>query len=159
MTSNEELIHQFYTSFTKGDYSAMQNAYAEDATFSDAVFCNLNSIEVSAMWQMLLTRSKDLEVVFSKIKEEEEGKVTAYWEARYTFTATHKKVINKVWASFEIEEGKIKKHTDNFNFYQWAKQAFGAGGFLLGFTGFFKAKVQQTAMLKLKSFMQKTNQQ
>lgn len=158
MTTNEQLIHQFYTAFQQKDYKTMQESYADSATFNDSVFRNLDAKQVRAMWQMLISGSKDMAMTFDNIKEHG-NKITAYWEAHYTFTATGKKVINKINAEFEIEDGKIVKHTDSFDFYKWAKQAFGAGGFLLGWTNSFKEKVRQTAKKKLDEYLQKTSQQ
>lgn len=158
MTANEQLIQQFYAAFQQKDYKTMQNSYADNAVFNDAVFKDLDAQQVRGMWQMLISRSGDMTLTFGNIKEEG-NIVKAYWEAHYTFTATGKKVINKIDAKFEIEDGKIVKHTDAFNFYKWAKQAFGAGGFLLGWTNFFKEKVRLTAKKKLDEYLQKTSQQ
>ena len=156
MTTNEQLIHQFYIAFQQKDYRTMQQSYAENAVFNDAVFTNLDAQQARAMWQMLISRSGDMTLNFGNIKQTE-NKVTAYWEAQYTFTATGNKVVNKINAEFEIEDGKIVKHTDTFDFYKWAKQAFGAGGFLLGWTSSFKEKVRQTAKKKLDDYVKKTN--
>ncbi len=158
MTANEQLINQFYTAFQKKDYKTMQNSYADNAVFNDSVFRNLDAQQARAMWQMLISRSGDMTLTFGNIKEDG-NKLTAYWEAHYTFTATGRKVINKINAEFEIEDGKIVKHTDTFDFYKWAKQAFGAGGFLLGWTNSFKEKVRHTAKKKLDEYLQKTSQQ
>lgn len=158
MTANEELISNFYTAFQQKDYKTMQESYADNAVFNDSVFRDLNAQQVRSMWQMLISRSGDMTLTFRGIKEEGK-KVSAYWEAHYTFTATGRKVVNKINAEFEIEDGKIVRHTDSFDFYKWAKQAFGAGGFLLGWTNAFREKVRQTAKQKLVEYMQKINQQ
>ena len=158
MTANEQTIYDFYTAFQKRDIKTMQDSYADNAVFNDSVFRDLNSSQVKAMWQMLLSRGGNIKVQFRDIKEEG-GKVVAKWEADYKFTATGKKVLNKVNATFEIVDGKIVKHTDNFNFYKWAKQAFGGGGLLLGWTNFFVDRVRYTAHKKLEAYMKKTNRQ
>lgn len=154
LTTNQQLIHTFYTAFAKKDYNTMQSCYADAAVFNDAVFKNLNSAEVKAMWEMLCKRGKDLQLEFSNIQTTENS-ATAHWQASYTFSATGRKVINNINAKFEIENGKIVKHTDSFNFYTWAKQAFGFTGTLLGWTTFFKNKVQNGAMANLVIFMKK----
>jgi len=158
MTPNETLIHQFYTAFQQKDVKTMQDSYDDGAVFNDAVFVNLDAQQVRAMWQMLLSRSGDMVMSFRNVKEEDD-KVTAYWEAQYTFTATGKKVVNKIDAEFQIKDGKIIKHTDAFNFHKWARQAFGSGGLLLGWTNVFKEKVRQTAKKKLEEYMQKLSRQ
>ena len=152
MTENEQLIHSFYTSFKNKDYKAMQYCYAANATFNDAVFKNLNAHQVKAMWEMLILKGKDFRIEFSDISGNG-NHVTAHWDAYYTFSATGKKVINKIDASFEILNGKIVKHVDNFDFHNWSTQALGIKGFLLGWTNFLRNKVTAQAMKNLDSFM------
>lgn len=156
MNANEMLIEKFYTAFKNKDYKSMQACYADNATFSDAIFKDLNAAQTKAMWQMLLTKSKDIRVVFSAVTADKYTG-TVHWDAYYTFTSTDKKVVNKVDAKFEFENGKIVKHTDNFNFYAWAKQALGLSGLLLGWTSFMKNKIQTTAQNNLAKFMAKSD--
>ena len=132
----------------------MQSCYADHATFSDAVFKNLNAAEVKAMWEMLIMKGKDLRIEFGQITASA-ASGTAHWDAYYTFSATGKKVVNKIDAHFEFEAGKITKHTDTFDFYTWAKQALGTSGLLLGWTGFLQRKVSAQAMNNLRAFMAK----
>lgn len=131
----------------------MQACYADDATFSDSAFVDLNADQVRAMWKMLLLGGKDLQVVFRDVQADDQ-KGSAYWEATYTFSATGRKVLNKIQANFEFENGKIKKHRDRFDFYAWARQAFGTTGLLLGWTSYFQGKVQAKAKGNLEKFMQ-----
>ncbi len=152
MTPNEDLIHHFYTSFKLKDYRGMQECYADNAIFSDAVFKNLNADQVRAMWQMLISRGKDLQIDF-RVTSSQDSLVNAEWIANYTFSATRRPVTNHVKAAFVLEEGKIINHTDTFGFYQWARQALGPTGLLLGWTPFLQAKVQKTAMKGLGDFM------
>lgn len=150
--TNQQLITKFYTCFQNKDYKGMQECYADNATFSDPVFVNLNAAQVKAMWEMLCVRGKDLKLDFKNVQTKDvQG--SAEWIAYYTFSATGRKVVNHVKASFLIENGKIIKHTDVFNFYKWSRQALGIPGSLLGWTGFFKKKVRQGAMKSLNDFM------
>lgn len=157
MNANEQLIQHFYTCFKNGDFKGMQACYADNATFNDEAFNKLNAAEVKAMWQMLISSAKDMQISFSQIKATDNG-ATAHWEASYTFSATGRKVLNKIDATFVIEDGKIVAHYDEFNFYTWAKQAFGLTGLILGWTSFFKQKVSDGAMQKLTAYMLKAKQ-
>ncbi len=154
MNANEQLIHHFYTCFKNKDFKGMQDCYADTATFSDAVFKNLNTDQVKAMWQMLIVKGKDFHLEFKDISATENS-AKAHWDAFYTFSGTGKKVINRIDATFEIENGKISRHIDSFNFHTWAKQALGLTGFLLGWTSFLNKKVSAQAMKNLDSFMAK----
>jgi len=154
MSQNKERINKFYTAFQKKDYKTMQDCYANNATFSDPVFENLNAAEVRAMWQMLITRATDLALEFKNVAADETSG-SAEWMATYTFTSTGKKVVNKIKANFVFENGKIKEHKDSFGFYKWAKQALGFKGLLLGWTSFLHNKVKQQARNNLIKFMSK----
>lgn len=150
---NTTLIQTFYTAFQQKDYRTMQQAYADTAVFNDEVFKNLNAAQVRAMWEMLITKGKDLQLEFKNINADEKNG-TAEWIATYTFSGTGRKVVNHIKASFVFENGKIVAHTDAFDFYAWAKQALGFKGWLLGRTGFLQKKVQATALGNLNHFMQ-----
>ena len=153
-TTNEQLITTFYKAFQQKDYATMQQCYAENAIFNDEAFKNLNAAQVRAMWQMLISRGKDLELEFKNI-ESEGNKATAEWIATYTFSQTKRKVVNHIKANFVIENGKIVTHTDQFNFYKWSSQALGLVGYVLGWTGFLRKKVSDTATKSLADFMAK----
>ena len=154
MASNSELIESFYKAFQQKDYKTMQACYADNATFNDPVFQDLNAIQVKAMWQMLLTRATDLSLEYANIFADEH-KGNAEWTAKYTFSGTGNKVTNKIKASFVFENGKIVQHVDDFDFYKWAKQALGVKGLLLGWTSFLHNKVSAQAKKNLEKFMRK----
>jgi ketosteroid isomerase-like protein len=154
MNANEALITKFYTAFQNKDVSTMQECYSDQATFSDAAFVDLNATQVRAMWAMLIKGGKDMRIEFSNIRADEHG-AKVHWDAYYTFSATGRKVLNQIDASFIIENGKIVKHTDHFDFYTWSKQALGLPGLLLGWTSFLKNKVRKQASAKLAAYMTK----
>ena len=157
MNANEQLITHFYSSFQQKNAQAMQDCYADNAIFSDPVFTGLNASQVRAMWAMLLKNGKDMRMEFKNIKGTATG-ATAEWEAHYTFSLTGNKVINRIKASFLIENGKIVKHTDVFSFYQWAKQALGLSGLLLGWTPFLKNKIRARAQKNLENYRNASRQ-
>ena len=67
MNQNKELIEEFYTCFKNKDYKGMQACYGDNAIFNDAVFKNLNAAQIKAMWQMLITSAKDLNIEFNNV--------------------------------------------------------------------------------------------
>ncbi len=138
----EELINTFYTAFQNKDTEKMVACYHNDIVFEDPAFGKLKGERAKNMWRMLCKNSEDLKIKFSDISSSK-NTVTAHWEAYYTFSKTGNKVHNIIDAKFEFKEGKISKHTDTFNLHQWAKQAIGFKGLLLGKTTFFKKKLRQ----------------
>ncbi|TNE65978.1 MAG: nuclear transport factor 2 family protein [Bacteroidetes bacterium] len=153
MHANEKLLTSFYEALQNRDHVTMQACYADQASFSDPVFTCLNAAEVRAMWEMLLTRGKDLALTFRNIRADDRSG-SAECTATYTFTATGRKVTNHIRSEFELADGKILRQRDSFDFHRWARQALGLSGLLLGWTGFFQNKVRAGAMKSLKQFMQ-----
>jgi len=152
MTEQEQLITSFYYAFQRGDYAFMQRCYSDNVVFTDEVFRELNAAEVRAMWEMLIKRGRDLHITFGMARADG-NEVTIQWQATYTFSKTKRKVINRVQATFVLENGKIMKHRDHFSFYRWGQQAFGLTGLLLGWTGYFRNKVRRSARRSLASFL------
>jgi hypothetical protein len=154
MMDNEEVINLFYTSFKNRDFATMQACYADNATFSDEAFVNLDAHQTRAMWEMLIRRGKDIQITFGDIVIRG-NKGTAKWEAIYTFSATKRMVHNKIKAEFVFENGKIVKHRDSFSLFRWAQQVYGFMGWVVGWTPFFRMKLQKTAKKSLDEFMKK----
>ena len=57
MHPNEDLIQRFYAAFNTRDVETVVASYADDATFEDPAFGQLDAAEVRAMWRMLLGRA------------------------------------------------------------------------------------------------------
>lgn len=157
MHSNEILIHNFYQAFQKGNYHAMQQAYHPEASFSDPVFQHLTGEEVKAMWQMLITSAKDLEITYERVKADDlNGQ--CHWEARYTFSATGRKVHNEIDMSMQFRDGKILHHNDHFVFWRWSRMALGTPGLLLGWTPYLLSAVRKKARGSLEKYIEKSRQ-
>lgn len=153
-TSN--IPETFYQAFKNGDSATMASLYHDDAEFHDPAFGTLKGFEVRMMWKMLIERSKgNLSIDYSMVEADENSAVVK-WEARYVFTQTKRPIHNKITARLTIQNGKIKTHTDDFNLWRWSRQAFGFKGLLLGWTPFFRAKLQQSTRKFLKDYSGKS---
>lgn len=104
---------------------------------------------------MLCSNAKDFSLSFSDISDKGEGYYTCNWTASYMFSATGRKVINRVKAYMKIENGKIIEHSDGFSLHQWASQALGFSGKLFGWNRFFQRKIKLKARKKLLAYMQR----
>lgn len=154
---NRELIGRFYKSFSSGNADGMVSCYHPNILFEDPAFGVLKGREVSAMWQMLLERSKgELEISFDHV-EADEDRGSAQWVATYVFQATGRRVVNRVSASFEFKDGRIARHTDRFNFWLWARQALGWKGWLFGWTSWLQRKVRRQTNMMLQKYLRKQN--
>lgn len=146
------LIEEFYKSFSELNAETMVECYHEDIVFEDPAFGRLHGEHAKNMWRMLIESQKDQTFIvqYGNIGcNEKQGR--ADWKSAYFFSKTGRRVLNKIHAEFEFKDGKIIKHTDSFNLYWWSCQALGIPGYLIGWTPFFKNKLQvQTASLLIK---------
>ncbi len=152
--ANKALITRFYSAFAARDGAMMTQCYHPDARFSDPGFVDLRGPEVSAMWRMLTSRAKDLQLTFSDVAATDSGG-SAKWIAHYTFSATGRAVENRISAAFVFKDGLIIEHHDLFDFWRWSRQALGPIGAVLGWSGFLRRKVQKQARANLLAFIAK----
>ncbi|MGB3467521.1 MAG: nuclear transport factor 2 family protein [Cyclobacteriaceae bacterium] len=139
----EQVIRNFYEAFDRLDAEGMAACYHKEVVFEDPAFGVLKGQRAGDMWRMLCEsqKGKDFRIEYSDIQYD--GKTgTAHWEAYYEFSKTARKVHNKIDATFQFKDGLIIHHKDHFNLKNWAKQAMGFQGALLGGLGFFKKKLQ-----------------
>jgi hypothetical protein len=153
MKNSLTLANDFYNAFQNKDYWTMQQAYATNSSFEDPVFGELNAEQTKKMWKMLIKNGNDLELKY-EILESDHHKVKVRWIAKYTFSRSKRLVINEIFSTLIFENEKIILHTDQFDFYKWARQAFGFSGLLLGWTKFFKNKTREGALISLNKFIE-----
>jgi len=156
VTKDHNIIKQFYQAFERLDGDHMAACYHNHITFTDPAFGTLRGEDAKNMWRMLCSsqQGKDFKVKASSIQISED-KGSAHWEAHYSFGKEKRKVHNIINAQFEIKDGKIIKHIDDFDLYRWSKQAMGMKGYLMGWTGFFQKKLQEQTHMRLQDFTNK----
>lgn len=148
MNRNEQTISDFYTAFQRRDAAAMAACYHPQVHFSDPVFPDLRGARAAGMWHMLCARGADLVIEFRDVAADGD-RGSAHWDARYTYSGTGRKVVNRIDAAFQFADGKIVRHADAFDLYRWARQALGPIGWLLGWTPAVQNKIRRTAALAL----------
>tara|TARA_B100000508_G_C11463938_1_gene280571 strand:- start:245 stop:721 length:477 start_codon:yes stop_codon:yes gene_type:complete len=152
----EKLIAHFYESFANLHAEEMAKCYHNEVVFEDPAFGVLKGERARNMWRMLCESQQDkgMKITYSGIKANEtQGE--AQWTALYTFSKTGRFVKNKIHARFEFKDGLIIKHTDHFNLYSWSGQALGIPGYFIGWTDYFKKKLQAQTNNMLNKYEQK----
>jgi ketosteroid isomerase-like protein len=153
MIANEQLVNRFYSAFAQKDYETMNSCYSDDIVFFDPVFGLLHGQEAKAMWEMLCRNAKDFSLEYGDVQLLDEEYATCVWTARYTFSKTGKKVVNRIKAHMRIKDGFIIEHSDAFRISEWASQALGWKGKVFGWTNFVKRGIQKAARKNLDAFM------
>jgi ketosteroid isomerase-like protein len=151
MHTNATLIASFYQAFQRRDHAAMARCYGPDIVFEDAVFA-LEGRRVPTMWRMLCERAADLRIEYGDISADETAG-SASWEAWYTFSATGRHVHNRIRASFVFRDGRIVRHTDQFELHRWAAQALGLKGLLLGWSPPVQRAIRKNAARALEAYI------
>jgi ketosteroid isomerase-like protein len=131
MAGNAELIEELYAALNRHDGEAMARLYDPAGRFHDPAFGELSGAEAGDMWRMLTARADDLTVDLAEHSADGDTGA-ARWIARYTFTRTGRPVVNDVSARFRFADGRIAEHDDSFSFWQWARQALGPAGLVMG---------------------------
>ncbi|MGE0355513.1 MAG: nuclear transport factor 2 family protein [Burkholderiales bacterium] len=154
MHPHEVLVREFYAAFARRDAEAMARCYHDEVFFSDPAFPRLRGEEARDMWRMLVSRAEDLEVVLEEARADGEG-ARARWTARYTFTRTGRRVVNRIEAMFAFRDGRIVRHYDRFSFWHWSAQALGPLGRFLGWFAPVKWMVRRQAARQLERFRER----
>jgi ketosteroid isomerase-like protein len=150
---SKEIISKFYQAFKVLDAETMSACYHPNVIFEDPAFGILKGEHAANMWRMLCQSQQDkgMLIEFNVLTD-----YTAHWEARYVFSRTGRKVHNRIHADFEFSEGLIIKHTDQFNLHRWAGMALGLQGKLIGWTPYFRKKLQLQTNRLLQKFESNT---
>lgn len=145
-----ETIERFYKAFAELDAKTMAACYAPDASFEDPVFQLRGRTHVGGMWAMLCAAVKKSGRNDWKLEVRDITERSAHWEPTYRFSASGRLVHNVIDAEFDIDDnGLIRRHRDRFDFWRWSRQALGPIGWLFGWTGWLRNKVQRTATRNL----------
>jgi hypothetical protein len=156
---NASAIQRFYAAFARVDVDAMAELYADAVRFDDPAFSLQGKDAVMAMWRMLCANitargGADWSLQASGIDaDDRHGR--AHWEPIYRFGATGRMVHNVIDAHFVFENGKVVRHLDHFDFWRWSRQALGAPGLLLGWSGALRRKVQGQAAARLQQYRER----
>jgi hypothetical protein len=152
---SRETIERFYKAFAELDSKTMAACYAQDASFEDPVFQLRGRTHVGGMWAMLCAAVKKSGRNDWKLEVRDITDHSAHWEPTYRFSATGHLVRNVIDAEFDFDsQGLIRRHRDRFDFWRWSRQALGVTGWLFGWTGWLKRKVQRTATRNLAKHIQ-----
>ena len=145
------LIERFYNAFSRRDPDGMLACYHRGVMFSDPVFPSLDALGAASMWRMLCARGKDLVVGVSDIRADA-STGSARWVATYTFSATGRKVANRIAAAFDFRDALIVRHVDRFSLWRWAAMALGPKGALLGWCLPVRAAIRAQGAKSLAAF-------
>jgi hypothetical protein len=149
--SGEVVITRFYEALARHDFPGMACNYAPDVEFSDPIFGALKGKRAFAMWAMIVERGEDLRLQYSEIRAAgAEGH--AHWDAQYTFSflVFGNAVENTADATFELKDGKIIRHHDQYDMRRWMRMGLWPFGGIVG-----ESTLRDGVQSKLDDFIEK----
>jgi ketosteroid isomerase-like protein len=142
-----------YGALGRRDGAAMAACYAPDASFTDPVF-ELRGREIGAMWTMLCARARDLAVECANVTADgAQGRSDL--DARYLFTATGRRVHNRIHSEFTFDGGRIAVHRDHFDMSRWLRMAIGPVTLLPGMSRVLARRVRTQARRSLDEWIER----
>lgn len=144
-----QLARQFFTYLAARDLAGMQALYHPDVYYSNPLF-ELRGAQVGAIWRMCWSYLPDLRVVCN---DNEIRGSSVYWQASYTYPPTSRYVHHHLTADLTIVDSTITRHRDRFNLHEWAHNAYGPVGGMLGGSRVFKRWIAARARARIAPFL------
>ncbi|MFZ5443124.1 MAG: nuclear transport factor 2 family protein [Myxococcota bacterium] len=119
-----DVVRRFYEAFEAKDVDAMEQLYAPNLRFQDAIFSFDDAAGAAHMWRKLFQVDPHAKLSFT-LDSADGATVKGHWVADYHVGG--RPVHNEVSTTMRVEGGKIVQHTDDFSWKKWAPQAFPAG--------------------------------
>jgi hypothetical protein len=133
-----EVAQQFFSALSSLNAIAATEFYADGHSdlFKDPVFGLEDSAHAKAIWKLLIASSLSysqktgveplrIDVAGIQTNSQDENQVRVYWNATYTYSETGRYVENHLTSDLTIENGKITRQRDSFDYCRWTEMALG----------------------------------
>lgn len=133
-----QTLERFFTALANRDAQGMAACYAYGARFEDPVFELQGHREIMGRWSLLFDHpapAADVWTLSFHSLHTLHNRGNARWEPTFVHLPTGRVVHNIVYSQFNFDDdGLITLQRDNFDFWRWARQAYGFLGLMMGWT-------------------------
>ncbi|KAG9050145.1 hypothetical protein FS837_007444 [Tulasnella sp. UAMH 9824] len=151
------VVRSYFQAYAQLDYRLMAMHTTDEFVFEDPVFPHLEGDFARAMFKMFIQGAPKSGAKFTILDVSETttdpNVVNAKYRAEYNFNG--RPVTNEITSVLTVEDGKVCKQVDSFDFPGWAAQTGGFMGWLLGGTSFAQSATRDKAKNRLEAFMKK----
>lgn len=144
-----QVTRQFFDRLAARNLPGLLAQYHPDIHYRNPFF-ELHGAEVAAMWRMWWDYLPDVQVVCKDSGINSDG---AYWHAIYTYSPTGRRVEHHISADLMFSDGAIIQHVDRFNVHEWANNAYGFVGRMIGGWRLFEWRIAMQARTRLAAFL------
>jgi hypothetical protein len=134
----KQLTQTFFEHLSARNLSGMLDCYHPNVQYSSS-FLTLQGDSVANMWHSLWQYLPDLVVHY---EDSDVRPAFIYWSASYTYPPTARRVSHSLTTHLSFVDGLIAEQSDRFNFHEWAANAYGTMGKLVGDWPIFQQRVQ-----------------
>ena len=157
-----QTLERFFAALAERDIDAMAQCYAYGAHFEDPVFELQGHREIMGMWSLLFERRSPLTDTWTldfHSLHTLHNRGSARWEPTFLYRPTGRVVHNIVSSQFSFDEdGLITLQRDNFDFWRWARQAYGFVGLMMGWTPLLWDQARAQADTSLQEMLARLHQ-
>lgn len=147
--SSVPVVDRFFEALRRADDAVINACYHPQISYSDPLFEDLRGARVALRWRLLLREAQSFslehELVFA-----DERKVQVQWTVDYALKG--KKIRLPILSTLAIWDNLIVRQVDEYEFWQYSRQAQGFAGLLLGGIEPFQQLVKRRARSDLERF-------
>lgn len=140
-------VLDFYVALQRLDDATLRACYAPDAEYEDPSF-RLEGIDrIAMMWEMLCDTTRRVDPDVWRLDWDDvrgtRHRCKALRRVRYRHPVTGRLVEHVVESRFQFNrDGKIERQLERYDLWSWSRQAYGASGWLYGWTPLMRARLR-----------------
>ena len=148
-SASASVVDRLFEALRRADASVIDACYHPQISYSDSVFEDLRGARVALRWRMLLQQADGFSLEHGLVFADER-KAQVQWTADYRLRG--KRIRVPILSTLAIWDDLIVRQVDEYNFWQYSRQAQGIPGLLLGGLEPFQKIVRRRARRDLERF-------
>ncbi len=136
-------VNTFFRAYAKADPVLIGQCLHQQISFSDPLFPDLRGARALLRWHWLLRQTQDLSVQHQVIFADDRK---AQLKVNVSYSWHGRQVNLPVLTTLTIWDDLIVRHVDEYSYYEYAKQAQGLAGRVLGALPMAQSAVQRRAL-------------
>ena len=142
-------MDRFFEALRRADTNVIDSCYHPQISYSDPLFEDLRGARVALRWRMLLKQADSFSLEHSLVFADER-KAQVQWTANYRLKG--RAISIPMLSTLAIWDDLIVRQVDEYDFWQYCRQAQGVAGVLLGGLEPYQKTIKRRARRELERF-------